>query len=466
MQKKTKLLQAILRGNFSTFIAKSFLTVSPGVQYLHNWHISLIAEKLKQIEEGKITRLIINMPPRNLKSICVSVAWSAWLLGHNPSAKVMAASYSQTLSNKHSQDCRLILNSNWYQELFPMTKIKKGENQKSKFVTTNRGFRFATSTGGTATGEGGDFLIIDDPQNPNKINSKKYRNSTIEWFEQTFASRLNNKKKGAIVIVMQRLHEEDLCGYLLKHKSSQWDLLKLPAIYEQPTTFTKPYPIFKEAGSVLHQEREDMFTLNRLKLELGEYNFSAQYQQEPLPSAGAMIKKSWLKYFSPCEKIEFSQIIQSWDTAIKAKDENDYSVGITIGINDNGYYLLDIHRIKAEFPELITALQNFARKWNPQTILIEDKASGQSLIQTLKSSIKIPIIAIKPKFDKITRFAAHTTLFEAGKIFLDHNANWRITLEQELLAFPKSAHDDQVDSLSQAFNYLQQRKIVQIRRLQ
>lgn len=261
-----RLLQAILRDHFPSFICKSFSTVSPGVKYLHNWHINLIAQKLKQVEDGEINRLIINMPPRNLKSICVTVAWSAWLLGHNPSKKIMTASYSQALSNKHSLDCRLILNSSWYKQIFPSTKITKGENQKSKFVTTDRGFRFSTSTGGTATGEGGDILIVDDPQNPNKINSKKYRSSTIQWFEQTFVSRLNDKQKGAIVIVMQRLHDEDLCGYLLKNKSEQWDLLKLPAIYEQDSLLT-----------ALHEEREGLKTLNKLKLELGEYNLLQYY---------------------------------------------------------------------------------------------------------------------------------------------------------------------------------------------
>ncbi len=465
MSENKRLIQAVLRNNFSTFVGKAFFTVSPGSAYLHNWHISLIAEKLKQIEDGKITRLIINIPPRNLKSICVSVAWSAWLMGHNPAVKIMTSSYSQALSNKHSQDCRVLMGSSWYRELFPGTIINKGENQKSKFVTSKRGFRFATSTGGTATGEGGDFLIIDDPQNPNKINSKKYRQSTVDWFEQTFISRLNNKKTGAVVIIMQRLHEEDLCGYLLEHKREQWDLLKLPAIYDRPVTFTEPYLITKEPGSVLHEEREDIVALNRLRIELGEYNFAAQYLQEPVPNKGCMVQKLWLKYFSPQDKIEFSQIIQSWDTAIKAKDDNDYSVGITIGVSNNSYYLLDLQRVKLEYPELIIALQSFATKWNPQIILIEDKASGQSLVQSLKPLIRIPIIPIRPKFDKVTRFASNTPLFEAGKVFLDHSASWRMSLEQELLSFPKSAHDDQVDSLSQALNYLQQKKPVQIRKL-
>ncbi len=169
------------------------------------------------------------------------------------------------------------------------------------------------------------------------------------------------------------------------------------------------------------------------------------------------------KYYLNFEHLNFNQIIQSWDTAIKAKDEHDYSVGITIGINEDRYYILDVLRVKAEFPELVNLLQNFANKWKPKIVLIEDKASGQSLVQVLNK--KIPIIAIKPQFDKITRFAAHTTLFEAGKIFIKSDANWKQDLEQELLNFPKTINDDQVDSLSQAFNYLQQRKILQLRTL-
>lgn len=450
MHLNQKLIQSVLRKNFSCFIAKSFFTVSPGVNYLHNWHIDAIANKLQQITTGEITRLIINIPPRNLKSICVSVAWPAWLLAHNPSTKIMASSYSQTLSNKHSLDCRLIMNSSWYKNLFPNTEIVKGENQKSKFVTNKRGFRFATSTGGTATGEGGDILIVDDPQNPSKINSKKYRNNTIEWFEQTFISRLNNKNTGAIVIVMQRLHEEDLCGYLLKNHPKQWDLLKLPAIDEA-------------SGIPLHKERDNLNSLNKLKLELGEYNFSAQYQQSPSSNKYSMVNKSWLKYFKNFDELCFTQIIQSWDTAIKAKDEHDYSAGITIGVtNNNNYYILDVLRVKAEFPELVNLVQNYANKWKPKVILIEDKASGQSLIQTLT---KLPIISIKPKFDKITRFASNTTLFEAGKIFIKEDSNWKNIFETEILTFPKSTNDDQVDALSQAFNYLKQRKIIQLRNI-
>jgi predicted phage terminase large subunit-like protein len=247
---------------------------------------------------------------------------------------------------------------------------------------------------------------------------------------------------------MQRLHEDDLCGYLLKNKSDQWQLLKIPAIN----------PL---SGAALHPEREDIDSLNRLKSELGEYNFSAQYQQEPVPINGSMMKKTWLKYYNVGNELEFSQIIQSWDTAIKAKDEHDYSVGVTIGVSGLNYYILDIVRTKVEFPELVDLVKNAACKWRPNAILVEDKASGQSLIQSLKNDYII--IAIKPKYDKITRFAAHTPLFETGRIFIDYNGSWRIALEQELLSFPKTCNDDQVDAISQALTYLQKKNVIKVR---
>jgi hypothetical protein len=185
----------ILRDNLASFIQKAFCTVDPSTEYMDNWHIDLIADRLELLTKSKIKRLIINVPPRSLKSVCVSVAWPAWILGRNPAAKIMVASYSQILSLKHSLDCKLVMSSDWYKELFPELEIAKGQDEKFKFVTTQRGFRFATSVGGTATGEGGDILIVDDPHNPLQAASDVQRKAALDWFGQTFMSRLNNKKQ-------------------------------------------------------------------------------------------------------------------------------------------------------------------------------------------------------------------------------------------------------------------------------
>ncbi len=219
--------------SLSNFIAKTFNIINPGTKFLPNWHIDLIAHQLEEAYKGNIKRLIINMPPRSLKSLCVSVAWPAWLLGHDPSNRIMVASYSQILSIKHSLDCRKVINSSWYKENYPDTILAKDHNLKSKFITNDGGFRFSTSVMGTATGEGGNFLIVDDPHSSLQASSNHLRNKAIEWFEQTFISRIDDKKKGVIVIVMQRLHEDDLTGYLTSKKNSNWHLLKIPAIATQ-----------------------------------------------------------------------------------------------------------------------------------------------------------------------------------------------------------------------------------------
>lgn len=219
MAYQDKLLPLVLTHDLNSFIHKAFNTINPGTSYQPNWHIELIAEYLQAVQSGRITRLIINIPPRSLKSICVTVAWPAWILGRDPTKRIMSASYSQLLSTKHSLDCRFILESDWYKKLFPATILSTKHNQKSRFLTKQNGFRLATSVGGSATGEGGDVLIIDDPHNPTYINSPKMRKRVIEWFEQTFVTRLNNTAKGAIILVMQRLHEEDLAGHLLNNSN-------------------------------------------------------------------------------------------------------------------------------------------------------------------------------------------------------------------------------------------------------
>jgi hypothetical protein len=205
-----------IKQNFGVFLKASFKQLNPGEELLYNWHIEAIVEALKAVEGGSIKRLIINIPPRYLKSICISAAWTSWLLGKNPSTKIICSSYSQHLSYKHSLDSKSIMSAEWYTQAFPELSFSKSQNDKRKCLTSENGFRLATSVGGSVIGEGADILIIDDPHNPIHVNSVKARRKTIDWFEQSFVSRLNNKKKGAIVIAMQRLHQHDLVGYLLK----------------------------------------------------------------------------------------------------------------------------------------------------------------------------------------------------------------------------------------------------------
>lgn len=441
----------VMKERFPFFLAKAFEAVSPGVEYLPNWHIDLIAEYLAAVQKAEITRLIINMPPRCLKSITVSVAWPAYLLGLNPSMRILCASYAQGLSLKHSLDTRLLLQQDWYREIFPQTEIAAAENEKHRFVTSARGYRFATSVGGTVTGMGGDLLIVDDPLNPLQASSKTERQHANQWFDQTFSTRLDDKQKGRIVVVMQRLHPEDLSGHLLA--KGGWEHLCLPAVAEKRTSLGySAVQKIREAGEALHPARENSAMLARARTELGSTAFAAQYQQNPMPEEGNMISPQWVKRYDV--PVAFERVIQSWDTGIKSDPRHDASACLTIGVKENRYYLLHALQLRAEYPELKKAVLSQAENYTPDTVLIEDKASGQSLLQDLRRESKLAIIPVLPKKDKVTRVARISSLIEAGKLYLPYHASWLAEFESELFTFPAAAHDDQVDALSQGLEWL------------
>jgi hypothetical protein len=292
-----QVLQHALRNDFMAFLAKTVATVSPGATYLPNWHLEAISAHLQDAAAGKLRRLIITMPPRMLKSVTVSVAWPAWILGHSPQARVMVASYAQSLSSKHSQDCRLVMQSPWYRQIFPATQLAFDQNEKEKFVTSARGHRIAVSVGGAATGEGGNILIVDDPLNPLQALQASARESCNAWFEHTFASRLDDKRRGSIVVVMQRLHAEDLAGYLSRKVG--WHVLSLPAIAPEDCEIRwGNFYKFRYAGEALHPAREDAEMLAQLAREIGSANFAAQYMQMPAHSSHAMLKPEWFSRFA------------------------------------------------------------------------------------------------------------------------------------------------------------------------
>lgn len=452
-------LNIALREKLSLFTRQSFLTVDPGAQYTHNWHIDCIAEYLTACKNRDIKRLIINIPPRYLKSISVTVAWPAWLMGLDPSTRILAASYSQVLATKHSLDCRRIIQSPWYNRVFPSVELAHDENQKTRFETTHAGHRIATSVTGTAIGEGGDFLIVDDPHNPASALSDVKRETALTWFDQSFATRLNDKKNGVIVVVMQRLHTNDLTGHLLE--KGGWEQLCIPAECEKKTffqigDFQKTY----EAGEILHPEREDSKALKKVEIELGSYVYAGQYQQRPAPLGGGMCKLEWWKYYKMLPALQYCIIVA--DTAMKDKEQNDFSVFQLWGMGaEKNYYLIDQLRGKWEAPML---RKQFIAFWNkckaiPEYKLrgawIEDKASGTGLIQEIKTQSNIPIIAIKRNTkDKVSRFASVTPIIEAGYVYLPEDAPWLSDFLNETSQFPNGAHDDQVDCVSDGLDQL------------
>lgn len=438
---------ALLRLRLAAFTRKTFATVDPGATYLHNWHVDLIAEYLEACTRREIKRLVINMPPRYLKSVSVSVAWPAWLLGNNPSERIIVSSYSHMLSLKHSTDCRLVIKSDWYRRIFPHVQLAPDQDTKEKFVTTARGMRYAASVGGSVTGEGANFLIVDDPHNPAQALSDVQRQQALTWFDQTFASRLNDKSNGVIVCIMQRLHANDLTGHLLD--KGGWEHLSLPAIAEARTIIDfGRVRVIREPGEVLHAAFEPPEAIERQKIDMGSYAFAGQYQQRPAPAEGGIFKAHWFKRY-PAPQETYDRIIQSWDTAIKASQLNDPSCCTTWGVKKDGYDLLQVLVRRLEYPDLKALVLKQAEAFGPDAVLIEDKASGQQLLQDLRRETKLPVIGILPTADKITRASGVSALIEAGKVALPQNAAWLTDYESEMLTFPNAPHADQVDSTTQ-----------------
>jgi predicted phage terminase large subunit-like protein len=448
-------LEAILRTDFYAFTAKAFETVSPGDAFMRNWHIQAMAHALEKVRRGVCKRLIITVPPRHLKSICASVALPAFILGHDPTKRLIGVSYPHDLAIKHANDCRAVMNSDWYRKIFPRTRLDPSKNTETEFMTTKRGFRFATSVGGTLTGRGGNLIIIDDPIKPADADTEAARERVAQWCGNTLASRLDDKNKDSIVLVMQRVHADDLVEHFLAQGG--WEQLNLPAIAELEQTIEIAPSRFhtRKVGDLLHPERESIEVLDRMKVTMGSATFAAQYQQTPIPPGGNMIDWKWFPRYGSDDQVEFDEIVISWDTAMKPTELSDYSVGTVWGIKGGFFYLLDLTRLKLDYPNLKRKVIEVYEKWKVwgATLLIEDAGSGTSLIQDLQAQ-QIAVIPVKPEGDKVLRVSAQSAKIEAGAVHLPLNAPWLDDLKSEILAFPHGKHDDQVDSMTQALNWI------------
>lgn len=450
--------------SFLRFTEEAFTLLHPGTTYEHNWHISLISHELERLQQNKQTRLIITMPPRHMKSLLVSVIWPAWLMAQDPSKRIIAASYSKQLSTEHSELCQHLILSEWFQSHFPATQIARGTNRKQKFATTQHGFRMATAIGASLMGSGADFLIVDDPHNPSHMHSKALRHKALHWYEHTLITRLNQPEKGGIVVVMQRLHENDLVGYLLEKNPQLWRHINLPLVAEEESLYRFKRTCYtRKKGDILHPARMSAKHVEQIQLEQGRYFFSAQYQQNPVPQEGMMLKRSYFGYYNqPHDKLLESRLllIQSWDTACKTEDHHSYSACTTWMLHQNGQlYLIDAFRAHLIYSDLKHQVEERFARYPCDMLLIEDAQTGQVLLSDLQRERKIrPLLGIRPKTSKEHRFASITCLFEARDVIFPESAPWLASYEKELLIFPRGQYSDLVDSTSQGLQYLRERR--------
>ncbi len=319
-----------------------------------------------------------------------------------------------------------------------------------EFITTRQGYRLATSTGGVLTGRGADIILIDDPLKPEEALSAAQRQACNEWYDHTLYSRLNDKRYGAIVIITQRLHEDDLVGHVFVQEP--WEVLSFPAIAEadethEIDTIWGPRCFARRQGEALHPDREPLDVLGRIRRTIGEYNFAGQYQQSPAPLGGGLVKVEWFKRYRESERPErFDRIVQSWDTANKATELSDLSVCTTWGVKGKDLFLLSVFRRRLEYPALKRAVREQLSLFGANKVLIEDKASGTQLIQELIADGCYGVTRYQPTTDKVMRLHAQTALIENGFVRIPEDALWLAEYLHEMAIFPKGKHDDQVDS--------------------
>lgn len=461
------------------FTKQAWEIVEPGTPFVDGWHIKVICDHLQACVDGIIRNLIINMPPRHMKSLLVAVMFPMWVWTFRPEYRWLFSSYSGNLSMRDSLKCRRLVQSAWYQNNWGhRVKLISDQNVKQFFETDRYGYRFATSVGGTTTGMGGNAIVTDDPHSAIEAQSDVIRKGVIEWYDQAMSTRLNDPKTGIKILVMQRLHERDLTGHLLKQGG--YELLCLPAEYDgiRRKTSLGEYDPRTKMGELLWPAQYGKEELDKLKLALGKYGAAGQLQQRPSPAGGGIIKTKEIKLFPADEQIpQLIYVLQSYDTAFSEKTQNDPSACTVYGIcNYKGkiiVLMLDAWDDHLGYPELRARMldewkDSYAGTQNdpsnvpkrPDLILIEEKASGQSLIQDLRGG-NLPVHGYNPgKADKIMRAHIIMPLLETGCVYVPESRKnpgkpvpWAAKVLSQLEKFPADEHDDYVDTFTQALIY-------------
>lgn len=435
-------------------------------------HHTLLNEKLQQVSDGDLTRLLVFMPPGSAKSTYGSVTFPTFYMGNHPNEPVILTSYGSSLADKFGRKCRQIASSPKFIELFD-TELRANNRAANDWSLTNDSTFMCGGILSGLTGNRAKLILVDDPvQGREQADSPVIRQKTWDAYQDDLTTRL--KPGGAIVIIQTRWHEDDLAGRILpedwdgesgtviSRTGEPWEVVCLEAECTRPDD-----PLGRRIGDYLWTDWFDLAHWEREKRNRGSRNWAALYQQRPKPAEGALIQRSWINRYNELPA-EFLRIVQSWDTAYKDKQINDPSVCTTWGETRHGYYLLHVFRARLLYPDVKRNVYSLSQRDNPQAVLIEDKASGQSLIQELREGIQVdgefyapPVIAIDPQgVNKVDRLVSVSSIFEAGMVWLPESAPWLTDFEMELFGFPLSTHDDQVDSVSQYLSWAHKTRLL------
>ena len=464
------------------FVKQAWHVVEPGIPFIPSWHIETICEHLEAVSAGDIQRLLINIPPRHSKSTIVSVMWPMWEWITTPEQKFLCASYSGSLAIRDNLKARRLVQSPWFQARWGhMFNLAGDQNAKQRFENDKTGYRIATSVGGTATGEGGSRLILDDPHGAQDAQSDAMRESALEWFNMVWSTRLNNPKTDAMVTVMQRLHERDISGYILEYLKD-WEHICIPAEWDgkERRTSLGAYDPRKTKGELICPDRFGPAEITKIKQNLGEYGTSGQLQQDPTPSEGGILKTKYFNLWPHDQGLPaFEYIIQSYDTAFTERTTGDPTACTVWAVftyqGQRNAMLIDAWDEHLSYPELRErAIKDWATEYGGMTkdspytrakradrMLIEYKASGQSLIQDLKLA-KIPAVSYNPfNADKISRAHQAAPTLELGLLWIPESkknptqaVSWASGFLKQMAKFPVAEHDDYVDTFTQVIIYL------------
>jgi predicted phage terminase large subunit-like protein len=477
----------LARRRLRDFIRQAWPVVEPARALIPAWHVDAIAEHLQAISEGRIKNLLINVPPGHGKSLIVCVLWPAWQwirAAQSAQWRGLFASYDFGLATRDSVRCRALLESPWYRETFrPAWSLSSEQNEKSYFENTASGFRISLSVGGRGTGFRGDAIVVDDPLNASDQYSESARSAAVFWFDNVMSSRLNDMQTGSKVIIMQRLHELDLSGHVLAQGT--YEHLCLPSEFEperRSVTSVGWRDPRSEPGEILFPELYPRTMLDQARRDLGSAGYAGQHQQRPSPAEGGVLQRHWWRYYKPRGLVlapvrvrfpdgsereiyaldlpeAFDAVIQSWDCSFKDLKTSDFVVGQVLARLGSGRYLLDQVRGRLDMPGTAQAIRTMSAKYpKAGAKLVEDKANGPAVIQSLQHEIS-GLIEVNPEGGKMSRAAAVSPEVEAGNWYLPHPgiAPWVLDFVEECASFPNGAHDDQVDAWSQGGNYLRGR---------
>jgi predicted phage terminase large subunit-like protein len=460
-----------LAHDFRAFVKKAWTVLQPNRHLIWSWHFDYLCEQLTMVKERRLLRLIVNVPPRTLKSTIITIAYPVWVWLTEPQHNFMAVSYSLDLSTEHSVMRRKLLQSEWFQRLWcDRFKMSGDRNQVGQFMNDRGGQMIATSVGGTAWGRGCDTAILDDPLSADQALSVTGRTTVNNWIATTLRSRLNDPPTGAIILVMQRLHELDPTGFLLEQEPGIWPHTRIPLVAEEDETWVFPISgrvVRRGRGEILQPERFTPAVVQGLRSH--RLVFAAQSQQRPAPAEGNLIKRNEVMYYGGIdprtsqadEKLPetFDFKVISVDCAFKDLATSDFVAIMVIGIKGRKRFILNVVNQRLDAAATEAEIRRQRDVYRPiSAVLVEDKANGSAVIQRLKLNVT-GVIQINPQGGKTGRMHAAAGEWQAKDWFVDRNAAWTEPLIDQLMMFPNGRYDDMCDSMSQAACWLLQRSV-------